>query len=109
MRLFMRRLICWILRATCTFVTQNQYVLLFGEFSHYAFFRCCQNGLVSVWTVPQDISNFPESCYSDSEGWWENEAKPKFMVLLFVFKLLLLETNLTVRSHIIFFFPDLII
>uniref|UniRef100_A0A3Q1JCX7 HECT-type E3 ubiquitin transferase n=1 Tax=Anabas testudineus TaxID=64144 RepID=A0A3Q1JCX7_ANATE len=35
---------------------------------------CCQNGLVSVWTVPQDISNFPESCYSDSEGWWENES-----------------------------------
>uniref|UniRef100_A0A0F8CLJ4 HECT-type E3 ubiquitin transferase n=1 Tax=Larimichthys crocea TaxID=215358 RepID=A0A0F8CLJ4_LARCR len=39
---------------------------------------CCQNGLVSVWTVPQDISNFPESSFSDSEGWWENEAKPKF-------------------------------
>ncbi|KAE8297728.1 putative E3 ubiquitin-protein ligase HERC1 [Larimichthys crocea] len=29
---------------------------------------CCQNGLVSVWTVPQDISNFPESSFSDSEG-----------------------------------------
>ncbi|XP_013768752.1 probable E3 ubiquitin-protein ligase HERC1 [Pundamilia nyererei] len=40
---------------------------------------CCQNGLVSVWTVPQDISNFTDSCSSDSEGWWENEAKPKLM------------------------------
>lgn len=39
---------------------------------------CCQNGLVSVWTVPQDISNFPESACS-AEGWWENESKPKFM------------------------------
>ncbi|KAI3377882.1 hypothetical protein L3Q82_008463 [Scortum barcoo] len=39
---------------------------------------CCQNGLVSVWTVPQDISNFPESSCSDSEGWWETETKPKF-------------------------------
>uniref|UniRef100_A0A3B4EYC5 HECT-type E3 ubiquitin transferase n=1 Tax=Pundamilia nyererei TaxID=303518 RepID=A0A3B4EYC5_9CICH len=35
---------------------------------------CCQNGLVSVWTVPQDISNFTDSCSSDSEGWWENES-----------------------------------
>ncbi|XP_068597946.1 probable E3 ubiquitin-protein ligase HERC1 [Brachionichthys hirsutus] len=40
---------------------------------------CCQNGLVSVWTVPQDITSFPESSFSDSEGWWENEVKPKFM------------------------------
>uniref|UniRef100_A0A3Q3XB61 HECT-type E3 ubiquitin transferase n=1 Tax=Mola mola TaxID=94237 RepID=A0A3Q3XB61_MOLML len=35
---------------------------------------CCQNGLVSVWTVPQDVSNFPESSSFDSEGWWENES-----------------------------------
>ncbi|XP_056876992.1 probable E3 ubiquitin-protein ligase HERC1 isoform X3 [Takifugu flavidus] len=40
---------------------------------------CCQNGLVSVWTVPQDISDFPESSFSDSEEWWESEAKPKFL------------------------------
>ncbi|XP_031704124.1 probable E3 ubiquitin-protein ligase HERC1 isoform X4 [Anarrhichthys ocellatus] len=40
---------------------------------------CCQNGHVSVWTVPQNISNFPDSSSSDSEGWWENEVKPKFM------------------------------
>ncbi|KAG7482610.1 putative E3 ubiquitin-protein ligase HERC1 isoform X1 [Solea senegalensis] len=40
---------------------------------------CCQNGLVSVWTVPQDVSHFAESCSPDSEGWWENEAKPKMM------------------------------
>ncbi|KAA8579332.1 hypothetical protein FQN60_010672, partial [Etheostoma spectabile] len=39
---------------------------------------CCQNGLVTVWTVPQNISNFPDSS-PESEGWWENEAKPKFM------------------------------
>lgn len=45
-------------------------------------FRCCQNGLVSVWTVPQAISNFTDSCSSDSEGWWENEAKPKLMVFV---------------------------
>nr|XP_057932865.1 probable E3 ubiquitin-protein ligase HERC1 isoform X3 [Doryrhamphus excisus] len=38
---------------------------------------CCQNGLVSVWTVPQAISDFPESSSSDSEGWWEKEANPK--------------------------------
>lgn len=47
----------------------------------FFFFSCCQNGLVSVWTVPQDVSNYPESSSSDSEGWWENEAKPKLMVL----------------------------
>ncbi|XP_028981614.2 probable E3 ubiquitin-protein ligase HERC1 isoform X4 [Esox lucius] len=36
---------------------------------------CCQNGLVSVWTVPQDASSFPES--TGSEGWRENEPKNK--------------------------------
>lgn len=39
---------------------------------------CCQNGLVSIWTVPQEISDFPEST-SAVDGWWETEAKPKFM------------------------------
>lgn len=43
--------------------------------------RCCQNGLVSVWTVPQDVADFPESSFSDPEEWWEGEAKPKFMVI----------------------------
>ncbi|KAM7405656.1 hypothetical protein PAMP_000090 [Pampus punctatissimus] len=43
---------------------------------------CCQNGLVSVWTVPQVVSSFPESCSSESEGWWENDAKPKFMTVV---------------------------
>ncbi|XP_028298817.1 probable E3 ubiquitin-protein ligase HERC1 isoform X3 [Gouania willdenowi] len=38
---------------------------------------CCQSGLVSVWTVPQEISSFSESSRSNSEGWWENEAKAK--------------------------------
>ncbi|XP_033842077.1 probable E3 ubiquitin-protein ligase HERC1 isoform X2 [Periophthalmus magnuspinnatus] len=38
---------------------------------------CCQNGLVSIWTVPQEISNFPEStCGVD--GWWDSDNKPKF-------------------------------
>ncbi|KAL1007751.1 hypothetical protein UPYG_G00091160 [Umbra pygmaea] len=36
---------------------------------------CCQNGLVSVWTVPQDASAFPE--FNSSEGWRENEPKAK--------------------------------
>ncbi|XP_056269201.1 probable E3 ubiquitin-protein ligase HERC1 isoform X3 [Pseudoliparis swirei] len=35
---------------------------------------CCQNGHVSVWTAPQNISGFPDS----SEGCWENEARHKF-------------------------------
>uniref|UniRef100_A0A8D3C2G8 HECT-type E3 ubiquitin transferase n=1 Tax=Scophthalmus maximus TaxID=52904 RepID=A0A8D3C2G8_SCOMX len=35
---------------------------------------CCQNGLVSVWTVPRDVSNFPQSRSSESGGWWENES-----------------------------------
>ncbi|KAJ3593562.1 hypothetical protein NHX12_005896, partial [Muraenolepis orangiensis] len=39
---------------------------------------CCQNGLVSVWTVPQNPSDFPDSCSSGSEGCWENEPKPWF-------------------------------
>ncbi|XP_030232116.1 probable E3 ubiquitin-protein ligase HERC1 isoform X5 [Gadus morhua] len=39
---------------------------------------CCQNGLVLVWTVPQNPSDFPDSCSSGSEGCWENEQKPKF-------------------------------
>lgn len=55
---------------------------LFSDVNRVALpFRCCQNGLVSVWTVPQDISDFPESSFSDSEEWWENEAKPKFLVI----------------------------
>lgn len=41
--------------------------------------RCCQNGLVSVWTVPQDVSDYPESSSSDSDEWWESEAKPKLV------------------------------
>uniref|UniRef100_A0A667Y6L3 HECT-type E3 ubiquitin transferase n=1 Tax=Myripristis murdjan TaxID=586833 RepID=A0A667Y6L3_9TELE len=48
---------------------------------------CCQNGLVSVWTVPQDTSSFPESSSSGSEEWWENEPKPKFKGAFCVFQL----------------------
>ncbi|XP_024118845.1 probable E3 ubiquitin-protein ligase HERC1 isoform X2 [Oryzias melastigma] len=40
---------------------------------------CCQSGLVSVWTVPQEVSNFSESCSSASDGWWDSESKAKFM------------------------------
>ncbi|XP_047218559.1 probable E3 ubiquitin-protein ligase HERC1 isoform X5 [Girardinichthys multiradiatus] len=40
---------------------------------------CCQNGLVSVWTVPQEICDFPESCVSGSERLWETQAKPKIL------------------------------
>ncbi|XP_037104179.1 probable E3 ubiquitin-protein ligase HERC1 isoform X3 [Syngnathus acus] len=38
---------------------------------------CCQTGLVTVWTIPEVISNFPDGSSSDSEGWWEKEANPK--------------------------------
>lgn len=48
------------------------------------YFRCCQNGLVSVWTVPQEPSNFPESSSSDSEGWWESDLKAKLTVAIFI-------------------------
>ncbi|CAG5849679.1 unnamed protein product [Menidia menidia] len=37
---------------------------------------CCQNGLVSVWTVPQRPADFPASSASDPEGWWDSEARP---------------------------------
>lgn len=47
----------------------------------FVFLRCCQNGLVSVWTVPQEVSKFPESCSSTSDGWWDTESKSKFMVI----------------------------
>lgn len=43
-------------------------------------FRCCQNGLVSVWTVPQDVADFPESSFPDVGVWWEGEAKPRLTV-----------------------------
>ncbi|MEQ2186429.1 hypothetical protein GOODEAATRI_028317, partial [Goodea atripinnis] len=46
------------------------------------FFSCCQNGLISVWTVPQEICDFPESRVSGSERLWETEAKPKILVNL---------------------------
>ncbi|MGH0120210.1 UNVERIFIED_CONTAM: hypothetical protein FKN15_006371 [Acipenser sinensis] len=39
------------------------------------FATCCQNGLVCVWTVPQDPFSIPESSSSVSDGWWELETK----------------------------------
>ncbi|KAJ8417270.1 hypothetical protein AAFF_G00284970 [Aldrovandia affinis] len=38
---------------------------------------CCQNGLVCVWTVPQDACDFPESTSSGSDARWETEPKSK--------------------------------
>lgn len=71
-----------VLFCFCYFSTQNDYFEEQKFLWVIMLFRCCQNGLVSVWTVPQDISNFTDSCSSESEGWWENEAKPKLMVFV---------------------------
>ncbi|XP_062869323.1 probable E3 ubiquitin-protein ligase HERC1 isoform X2 [Trichomycterus rosablanca] len=38
---------------------------------------CCQNGLVSVWTVPQDPSAFSQSGSASTEAWWEMDSKSK--------------------------------
>ncbi|XP_041034512.1 probable E3 ubiquitin-protein ligase HERC1 isoform X1 [Carcharodon carcharias] len=35
----------------------------------------CQNGLVCVWTVPQDIFKVSQSTSSSSDEWWEQESK----------------------------------
>ncbi|XP_038640315.1 probable E3 ubiquitin-protein ligase HERC1 isoform X8 [Scyliorhinus canicula] len=35
----------------------------------------CQNGLVCVWTVPQDICKVSHSTSSSSDEWWEQESK----------------------------------
>uniref|UniRef100_A0A8C4TJ25 HECT-type E3 ubiquitin transferase n=1 Tax=Erpetoichthys calabaricus TaxID=27687 RepID=A0A8C4TJ25_ERPCA len=32
---------------------------------------CCQNGLVCVWTIPQDLLSISESASCSSDGWWE--------------------------------------
>ncbi|XP_039629608.1 probable E3 ubiquitin-protein ligase HERC1 isoform X4 [Polypterus senegalus] len=38
---------------------------------------CCQNGLVCVWTIPQDLLSISESASCSSDGWWELESKTK--------------------------------
>lgn len=43
--------------------------------------RCCQSGLVSVWTVPQDPSSYSQSSTSCPDAWWESESKSKLMVM----------------------------
>ncbi|KAG2470375.1 HERC1 ligase, partial [Polypterus senegalus] len=43
----------------------------------YAEDRCCQNGLVCVWTIPQDLLSISESASCSSDGWWELESKTK--------------------------------
>lgn len=66
---------CW----PCRWTTLSRLCVLLGNANSAAVsFRCCQNGLVSVWTVPQDVSDYPES-FSDSDEWWESEAKPKLV------------------------------
>ncbi|XP_048472974.1 probable E3 ubiquitin-protein ligase HERC1 [Rhincodon typus] len=35
----------------------------------------CQNGLVCVWTVPQDVFKVSQSTSSSSDEWWEQESK----------------------------------
>ncbi|KAI5629793.1 putative E3 ubiquitin-protein ligase HERC1 isoform X3, partial [Silurus asotus] len=37
----------------------------------------CQNGLVSVWTVPQDPLVFSKSSSPSTDAWWETESKSK--------------------------------
>lgn len=44
------------------------------------FLRCCQNGLVSVWTVPQDPSAFSQSSSFSTAAWWETDSKSKHRV-----------------------------
>lgn len=43
--------------------------------------RCCQNGLVSVWTVPQDPSSYSQSSTACLDAWWESESRSRLMVL----------------------------
>ncbi|XP_069046831.1 probable E3 ubiquitin-protein ligase HERC1 isoform X3 [Lepisosteus oculatus] len=38
---------------------------------------CCQNGLVCVWTVPQDTCSHSELSSGGSDEWWEMETKTK--------------------------------
>ncbi|XP_067298543.1 probable E3 ubiquitin-protein ligase HERC1 isoform X4 [Pseudorasbora parva] len=44
------------------------------------FATCCQNGLVSVWTVPQDPSSYSQSSIACPDAWWESESKSKMML-----------------------------
>ncbi|EMP26120.1 Putative E3 ubiquitin-protein ligase HERC1 [Chelonia mydas] len=39
--------------------------------------RGCQNGLVCVWSVPQDMLSVLQSSSSSAEGWWEQETSGK--------------------------------
>ncbi|KAA0723274.1 putative E3 ubiquitin-protein ligase HERC1 [Triplophysa tibetana] len=44
------------------------------------FATCCQNGLVSVWIVPQDPSSYSQSSTACPDAWWETESKSKLML-----------------------------
>ncbi|XP_016128716.1 probable E3 ubiquitin-protein ligase HERC1 [Sinocyclocheilus grahami] len=44
------------------------------------FATCCQSGLVSVWTVPQDPSSYSQSSTACPVAWWESESKSKLML-----------------------------
>lgn len=54
----------------------------------FMYCRCCQNGLVSVWTVPQDPSSYSQSSTACPDAWWETESKSKLMVTnLYIFEI----------------------
>uniref|UniRef100_A0A671MPF4 HECT-type E3 ubiquitin transferase n=1 Tax=Sinocyclocheilus anshuiensis TaxID=1608454 RepID=A0A671MPF4_9TELE len=44
------------------------------------FATCCQNGLVTVWTVPQDPSSYSQSSTACPDAWWESKFKSKLML-----------------------------
>ncbi|TRY89480.1 hypothetical protein DNTS_016060 [Danionella cerebrum] len=44
------------------------------------FATCCQNGLVTVWTVPLEPASFSQSSTACLDSWWESESKPRLML-----------------------------
>jgi len=49
-------------------------------------FRGCHNGLVCVWTVPQDIAVTLQTSSAYSEGWWDQETSAQVGEVDIVFK-----------------------
>ncbi|XP_030044055.1 putative E3 ubiquitin-protein ligase HERC1 [Microcaecilia unicolor] len=48
-----------------------------GTFLQLMLATGCQNGLVCVWTIPQDAVVMLQSNSSSSEGWWDQESNGK--------------------------------
>nr|XP_033775643.1 probable E3 ubiquitin-protein ligase HERC1 isoform X2 [Geotrypetes seraphini] len=48
-----------------------------GTFLQLMLATGCQNGLVCVWTIPQDTVTMLQSSSSSSEGWWDQESNGK--------------------------------